>query len=514
VVGVVIGLIRRRRGTVVLTGMAAICALAFRFVPEGAIWNARFLPFWYLVVYFLAAAGLAEISILLRDAFARAEPVPIFDPDDPRRIPIPDRVGPGPAPIVAAVGSLVCAVVLTGIPLGIFSTGKIDLPGGASIPFLKRASADSSFVPSWAKWNYSGYERKDSYPEYREVVSTMQALGESEGCGRAMWEYESELNRFGTPMGLMLLPYFTDGCIGSMEGLFFESSATVPYHFLNQSELSKAPSRAMRDLPYRDLDVAAGVEHLQLLGVKYYLAETPEAQDQAARTPGLTLLATTGEHPVNYPDGTKQRSWQIYEVADSELVKPLSFEPAVVEEGVRSKKGWLDAAVDWYQDPSRWSIPLADDGPQAWDRVTDAADPPTPTAVRPVEVSNIESDDDSISFDVDEPGTPVLVKASYFPNWKARGADGPYRVTPNQMVVVPTSKHVELHYGWTGLDLGAWAITLLGIAGVVLVARRRPVRLPEPLPPAPEEHVDPFVVDRSDVPEPAPAEVLSPTATP
>jgi hypothetical protein len=513
-VGVVIGLIRRRRGTAVLTGIAALCAAAFRFVPVGAIWNARFLPFWYLSVYFLAAAGLAEISLLLRDAFGRLEPVPIFDPDDPHRIPIPERVGPGPAPVVAAVGSLVCAVVLTGIPLGLFTSGRIDLPGPASIPFPKRASADSSFVPAWAKWNYSGYERKDSYPEYREVVSTMEALGKSEGCGRAMWEYEPELNRFGTPMGLMLLPYFTNGCIGSMEGLFFESSATVPYHFLNQSELSKSPSRAMRDLPYRDLDVQAGVEHLQLLGVKYYLAETPEAQEQAARTPGLSLLATTGEHPVNYPDGTKPRSWQIYEVADSDLVTGLAFEPAVVERGMTSKKGWLAGSVAWYQDPGRWSIPLAVDGPSSWDRVTDASDPPTPKSVRVAEVANVRSDDDSISFDVDRPGTPVLVKASYFPNWKVKGADGPYRVTPNLMVVIPRSKHVVLHYGWTGLDLAAWAITLLGIAGVVWVARRRPVHLPEPPPPAPGDHIDPFAVDPSDLREPAPAEVLSPSATP
>ena len=67
-------------------------------------------------------------------------------------------------------------------------------------------------------------------------------------------------------MALMLLPYWTDGCIGSMEGLYFESSATTPYHFLNQSELSAVPSRAQRDLPYGALDVARGVEHLQLHG--------------------------------------------------------------------------------------------------------------------------------------------------------------------------------------------------------------------------------------------------------
>ena len=62
---------------------------------------------------------------------------------------------------------------------------------------------------------------------------------------------------------------------------------------------------------------------------------------------------------------------------------------------------------------------------------------------------------DGISFDVSEPGVPVLVKISYFPNWEASGADGPFRVTPNHMVVVPTDTHVELRYGWTGVDVGA-----------------------------------------------------------
>jgi hypothetical protein len=512
--GIVAGLVRRRRGVVWLTMVALLCGLAFRFVPEGAIWNARFLPFWYLSAYFLCAVGIAEISLLLRDAFARLEPAPIFDPDDPRRIPIPERVGPGPAPVVASIGGLVCAIVLTGLPLGLFATGRIELPGPRSIPFLKRTTVDSSFVPAWARWNYAGYERKDSYPEFREIIETMDEIGADTGCGRAMWEYEPELNRFGTPMALMLLPYFTDGCIGSMEGLFFESSATVPYHFLNQSELSKTPSRAMRDLPYRELDVDKGVEHLQLLGVKYYLVTSPEAQAQAQANPDLTLLTETSSAQVNYPDGTKPRTWQIYEVADSELVAPLAFEPVVVKSGMAKKTQWLAAAVDWYQDSARWEIPLALGGPDEWARISDPSKSAPPTAVRRAQVSGIRSDDDGISFDVDRPGTPVVVRASYFPNWKASGADGPWRITPNLMVVVPTSEHVELHYGWTGLDIGAWLVTLLGLAGVVWVARRGGVDLPEPPPPPPAEHVDPFVVAGPGLPERELAEVLERAISP
>ena len=111
------------------------------------------------------------------------------------------------------------------------------------------------------------------------------------GCGRAMWEYSASENRFGTPEALMLLPFETNGCIDSMEGLLFESSATTPNHFLNQAELSAGPSEPEVGLPYGPLDVTLGVQHLQLLGVKYFMAESPQVQQQAAADPDLQLVA-------------------------------------------------------------------------------------------------------------------------------------------------------------------------------------------------------------------------------
>jgi hypothetical protein len=69
---------------------------------------------------------------------------------------------------------------------------------------------------------------------------------------------------------------------------------------------------------------------------------------------------------------------------------------------------------------------------------------------------------------------PVLVKVSYFPNWHVEGADGPYRVTPNLMVVVPTDTHVRMHYGYTGVDYLAYGLTAIGIVLVVMLFRLRP----------------------------------------
>jgi hypothetical protein len=395
--------------------------------------------------------------------------------------------GPGQAPelvpnrwpaIIAPL--LACAFVLTfvgqAIPefQGFFNhvLGHHFGIGGAA----ERASVNPSFVTSWADWNYSGYQEKAAYPEYKDVVDTMARVGKQYGCGRAMWEYEPEEDQFGTPMALMLLPMWTNECIGSEEGLFFESSATVPYHFLDQSELSANPSRAMRGLPYRNLDIVDGIKHMQLLGVRYYMAVSPTAQ-AAAQTlttgpdPMLRLIAQTGPHDrdytVNGATTAQARHWQIYLIADSDPVSGLGYLPAVMQGVPTTSHGWINTVVPWYQDPSRWPVELAMSGPSNWPRVKGASLTPPHVAVPVATVTNIKMTDDRIAFDVDRTGTPVLVKTSWFPNWQAIGANGPWRVAPNLMVVVPTSTHVELHYGFTPVDELGRVVTFGGLAAVV-----------------------------------------------
>src|SRR5690606_22345730 len=127
----------------------------------------------------------------------------------------------------AATGALVVTLVIVGLPLGALPASHDDGDRYVWPPFgpVQLTGEPKSFITGWAKWNYSGYEGKAAYGEYHDVVQTMARVGEEHGCGRAFWEYEKELDRYGTPMALMLLPYWTDGCIGSMEGLFFEASS-------------------------------------------------------------------------------------------------------------------------------------------------------------------------------------------------------------------------------------------------------------------------------------------------
>jgi hypothetical protein len=89
-----------------------------------------------------------------------------------------------------------------------------------------------------------------------------------------------------------------------------------------------------------------------------------------------------------------------------------------------------------------------------------------------VVISNVSIGEESVRFSVDKIGVPVLVRVSYFPNWKVDGATGPYRVAPNMMVVIPTSTNVNMHYGWNMIDYVAYLLSFAGIAWIVVTRRR------------------------------------------
>ena len=108
-------------------------------------------------------------------------------------------------------------------------------------------------------------------------------------CGRTTAATASATASYGTTMALMLLPFWTDGCIGSMEGLYFEASGTTPYHFLTAAAMSTQSSNPVRQLRYVNNDADVGVEYLQALGVRYVMVHDRRG-DRAGRRPARADL--------------------------------------------------------------------------------------------------------------------------------------------------------------------------------------------------------------------------------
>lgn len=445
--GVFLAFATRDRMGMLFSITALVSASAVANLPDGKLWNARILPFYYLSVYIVAAVALAYVA-----RYSAATVSERLDNPDKRVL------------VSATAAGLLATLGLISLPLRILPLDQAQ--GDGNYRLLGISTSSKSFIPSWVAWNYSGYEEKRSYREYHDVVATMDQVGQDVGCGRAMWEYSKDLDRYGTPMALMLLPHWTDGCIGSMEGLYFESSATTPFHFLNQSALSTSPSRAQRDLPYKAFSIDRGIAQLQTIGARYYMAQSDEAVAAARGHEALTEVA------VSEP-------FVIFEVAGSGLVEGLSFEPVVAagvaedlasEEASRFDVGWLSQAVAFYNDPERYQALPAEDGPTSWQRVSSLSTTDG-VALVPAEVSDIVVGTDRIEFSVDQIGKPVLVKISYFPNWDAEGAEGPWRIGPNMMVVVPTQQSVTLSYGQSGAEYLGYLLTLAGLVGLFALRR-------------------------------------------
>jgi hypothetical protein len=272
--------------------------------------------------------------------------------------------------------------------------------------------------------------------------------------------------------------------------VYYEASASTPYHFMTSAALD-APgnsSGAVRGIRYRTQeDFDLGVRWMQLLGIRYLAVHSDESKRLADEDSRLSLVSTSDDF-----DGAAPLGWSIYEVRNSTLVTPLEYQPVVVdgfdardqrvcrdrlvETGLDAKSlhlhEWQDCiGVPWFDDPDALDRPLAVEGLPAWQRAgtADARDLPK-ERLPEVRVNDIESTDDSVSFHVSRTGVPVLVKTSWYPNWEIEGAEGPYRATPNHMVVVPTSNDVTLTFGSTNAEWVGRVLTLAGIVGVGLLA--------------------------------------------
>ncbi|MGA7096610.1 MAG: hypothetical protein WB245_03475 [Acidimicrobiia bacterium] len=446
------------------------------------LWNGRLLPYWYFGVAFFAAVGAGAAIVWLS-----------------RRI--PSRVSwYWPRALIVVIAVVATGLVADSADFPSWAWIPVAVAGAAAVAvsfmwsgtvgsrdFLTAtalclvvfgALAGVTFIDGWSKWNYEGYESKQPWPEYESLMTFLDGLPD----GRVQWEANSDLNKYGTPMSPMLIPYWTDGSQKSMEGLYFESSLTTPFHFINSSEMSENPSNPIPGLTYHTREMDRGLKHLEFFGVSYYVSFTPEATARADGFPELTKLGTAGP-------------FTIYQLPPTQLVEAASYLPAVYPVPKRSAlasltgagavtgadgnelPSFFDMALQWYEDVDHLDHWVVSDGPPDWPRIESADQRPDVALDTPADaVSDIVVDEHRISFTTTAIGVPHLIKVSYFPNWHAEGADGPWLAAPSLMVVVPTSDHVVLEFQDTWAEtfgkLGT-LVGLLALGGVLVWGWRR-----------------------------------------
>lgn len=299
-----------------------------------------------------------------------------------------------------------------------------------------------SYIPFWLRWNYEGFEGKATWSAISPLFEYLKSLPP----GRVMVEYRPEYDKFGTPRIFENIPVFSGK--PTFEGLLTESSVSNYFHFINQAETTKRPSSAIAGFDYPPFNFEYGVKHITLFGARYFVAYTPEIKQLADQY--MVKLKDIGE-------------FSVYEIANSELVI------LIPDIELRAKnKDWINESINWYKEADFSKFLVFYRNHREFNEIKNNIKDDSQLGGQII-INDIKKD--FLSFTTKNLYKPHLVKISYFPGWKAKGAKGPYLVSPSFMMVIPIENEVILQYSYNIWDKIGLAMSISGlvISGLFLV---------------------------------------------
>jgi hypothetical protein len=184
------------------------------------------------------------------------------------------------------------------------------------------------------------------------------------------------------------------------------------------------------------------------MNIRYMIASSQKVQGELDKNPDAKLMA-------------KFDVFNFYEInTTNKYVEVLRNIPVKVK-----TLDWYGTILPWFKeyDTDRTFI-IWDQGEKGLDSYKSISSGEVLNIVKnpyktdgAVTEENIENE--KITFKTTAIGIPHIIKISYFPNWKAIGADGPYAISPSFMVVIPRQENVTLYYGSTREDVIARTFT-------------------------------------------------------
>ena len=490
VIGLVWGLVRRQRFVLFLAMWAGTLALAFRFMPEGVLWNVRVTPFYDVAIYMAGGVGAGAICQIVY-AIARR----VFSL-------VSSRHAPRVATALASCAFVVCAA----LPVWhITRVNGVSQHWSKKFPVVGSREIPTEGLTTWTGWfggatygiqgHPGNVAEETNFSRIGDFVEEFRRIARQNGCGRMYLEPgQDPSNGVSYNQTLWNVGYWTNACIGSIQTHYYEGSPMSGYWFLADFMTGDVGEGNMRLLPYRDKrDGPTGIKMMRELGVRYLALHGSKSIPDAEATPGMVQVGAVG-------------TWKIFEISDMKLAEGLTKWPANLPDYGGEKPSivsralamgdrvptktwpWLHETIEWLQAPDGYAQKYVEGGPADWPEanVTTLHDyhgktfgsgitvsVPQPADVTlPAVVSNIKTGPDWVSFDVDRSNVPVIVRIPYDPMWVASGASQPVRSTPNFMVIVPHDKHVVLRALDTRTDRAGWVVTLVAVAAGVGVTRR------------------------------------------
>ena len=377
----------------------------------GRLFNGRFFPIIFIFVYLLAAYGLKNLYWVIMTSIS--------------------------------------SINIKGIRHGFFKFFVIAFVPIVAFTALASIMLSKPSSPRWAYDNYTGFESREDWETYEALMEYLDSLP----YGRVMYDYDkSILIPWGTSRALELIPFWTKQ--PTMEGLLAESSLTSPFHYINKGEFIEKDRTSISGWPVpSERNHEAAMLHLIYYNIAYIMASSPGVIEDLENDSRVRFLKRI--EPFSF----------------YEIIGPHNYVEVVENMPYRFKTdNWVWEMRAWYWNAGNVDNPVIyDDGSIELmefeeiilDDMWDVADNPIDVDG---EVISETLEREKIEFTTTAVGVPHLVKVSYFPNWKAVGAEGPYLVSPSLMMVIPTQEKVTLYYGMSYANKMGVALSVLGWA--------------------------------------------------
>ncbi|MEI6149050.1 MAG: hypothetical protein WCS01_08140 [bacterium] len=329
-----------------------------------------------------------------------------------------------------------------------------------------------SLSRAWSAWNFAGLEIKPSGGVFDDLVLPLEGTP-----GRLANDLCEENNQLGSSRIFELAPHLAGKPI--LEGGLVNSGFGSMFSYYIQGESSPTCAGYPPMVVPATFNFTNATRHLELFNVKHFIARS-EATRNALR------------HDSRWRFIQREEEWELYELMshDGHYVVIPRFQPVVVE-----TTRWKECSLEWLYTMAAIDQPFlfippgeGSEGAPAGPRLSEAEfrktmaglrDPGSnaqrPTTHNPQTIAVASGriwdevvTDDRIAFKTDALGAPHIIKCSYFPNWKVKGAKKVFMVSPAFMLVFPEQEQVELFYGSTWSDGLGRGLTVLGacLAGV------------------------------------------------
>lgn len=311
------------------------------------------------------------------------------------------------------------------------------------------------------KRSFEGYESLELYPTFSEINSYLNgSLNDS----RAIFEDGTQDYYFGSRRAFENLPLFSGR--PTLQGKFLQSALSAPFINYMQSLISQDRYKCIEDfgcvngLSFRIYD------KLDLYNVKYIGVSSKESKEAISRDINYKYLATFDQYKIfeylNHSNG---------------YVFVPKYKPVRISTGHFKQDSFI-----WFLNYS-YDQPIVNDfniiekdyeyfNPVEINHVNELSN------LKKIETGkkcNVTSNiyEQRIEFTTDCIGIPHIVKVSYFPNWKVKGAGKVYYASPAFLLVIPNQKNVELSYGTSLADYMGIMATLIGIVWLIMLYKNK-----------------------------------------